>query len=167
MICRVWCHRMGFVRVIRSRRVCLRYQMICFHPVLTSCGVGTENTPPHGQGILIHWALDLILKEVDKEADKLAKPKSSFHCPSNWSWDSLRKFSLHSQHNLTTQKSPVIWSVLTTIAVSKDQRAVTLREEADKRDPWQVSQQQYALHTVTTLVGRSRSPVNPDLLQES
>ena len=71
--------------------------MICFHPVLTSCGVGTENTPPHGQGILIHWALDLILKEVDKEADKLAKPKSSFHCPSNWSWDSLQNFSLRLQ----------------------------------------------------------------------
>ena len=107
--------------------------------------VETYNPPLHGQGMLIHWALNLILKEVDNEANTLAKPKSTFHCPENWSWDSLKKFSLCSQHNVAIKQSPVIWSVLTTIAVSKDQR----EEQGDKRDPWQVSQQlisMYATH---------------------
>ena len=103
------------------------------------CDVGTRNVTPHGQEILICWALNLILKEVDKEADKLVKPDSSFHCPHDWSWDSLQKFSLHSQHNVVAQEGPIIWSVLTTIAVSKDRRKRALREEeGDKRDPWQV-----------------------------
>jgi hypothetical protein len=104
------------------------------------CGAGAHSVTLHGRGILIHWALSLILKEVDKEADKLVKPDSSFHCPHDWSWDSLQKFSLHSQHDVATQESPIIWSVLTTIAVSKDRRKRNLsEEEGDKRDPWQVS----------------------------
>ena len=103
------------------------------------CGVGTRNATPCGQGILIYWALGLILKEVDKEADKLVKPESSFHSPHNWSWDSLQKLSLHSQHDVAARTGPIIWSVLTTIAVSKDRRKQGLREEeGDKRDPWQV-----------------------------
>lgn len=82
--------------------------------------------------------------EVDKEANKLAKSKSSFHCPSDWSWDSLQEFSLHSQHDFATRKSPVLWSVLTTIAVGKGRREVNLiEEEGDKRDPWQVSDDQW------------------------
>jgi hypothetical protein len=114
--------------------------MTYFYSILTACGVEASDTPLHNKGILIGWALDLILKEVDTEAGRLAKPESSFHSPKDWSWGELQKFSLHTQHDLATQQSPVIWSVLTTIAVSRDQREVNLEEdEGDKRDPWQVS----------------------------
>jgi len=130
---------MGFIQVIPSRGVCLVYKMSFIHVVLMDCGVGTNDEPLSGQGILIDWALDLILKEVDREDNTLAKPESSFHCPNSWSWDSLKRFSLHSQHNIATQKSPIIWSVLTTIAVNKDRRGVNWTERGgDGRDPWQV-----------------------------
>jgi len=92
---------------------------------------------PRGHGILLRWAVDLILKEVDKEADKLVKPGSSFHCPDNWSWESLQGFSLQLQRDVAIQNSPIIWSVLTTMAIGKDHRVVNRREEGE-RDPWQV-----------------------------
>lgn len=105
------------------------------------CNSETSDATSHGQGILINWALSLILKEVDKEADRLTKPNSSFHCPHDWTWDSLQELSLRSQHDVATQEGPIIWSVLMTIAVNKDQRKQTLgEEEGDKRDPWQVCQ---------------------------
>jgi len=100
----------------------------------------TSDTPLSGKGVLIRWALELILKDVDREANVLAQPRSSFHCPNDWSWDSLKNFTLHSQHDVATEQSPIIWSILTTIAISHDRREVSERgEEGDKRDPWQVS----------------------------
>lgn len=126
---------MGFVQAIPGWKVCLSFRIGFIHAVLMDCGVENEDTPLRGQGILIHWALDLILKEVDKEANTLAKPGSPFHCPNDWSWDLLKEFSLHPQHDVATQQSPIIWSVLTTIGVNKDRREVNQSE----RDPWQVS----------------------------
>lgn len=110
------------------------------HAVLIYYTTGANNSPLYGQGILICWALELILNEVDKEATALAKPHSSFHSPDDWSWDLFKTLSLHTQHNVATQQSPIIWSVLTTIAVSKEQRkSIQKEEQGDKRDPWQVS----------------------------
>jgi len=106
------------------------------------CNSGASDAPLSGRGILIRWALKLIIEEVDREASTLAKPRSAFHCPDDWSWDSLKNFTLHSQHNVATEQSPIIWSILTTIAVSKDRRKADERGEVgDKRDPWQVSWQ--------------------------
>jgi len=110
------------------------------HAVLTYYIIGANDSPLRGQGILLRWALDLILEEVDKEATALAKPHSSFHPPNDWTWDSLNTLSLHIQHNVATQQGPIIWSVLTTIAVSKERRkTIQKEEEGDKRDPWQAS----------------------------
>ena len=81
----------------------------------------TIGAPFHGQGIILHWALNLIFKEVDKEAESLIKPRSSFHSPDKWTWDSLQDFSLQSQHDVAIQDSPIIWSILTTVAISRDQ----------------------------------------------
>ena len=97
----------------------------------------TPSVPSHGQGTLLRWALGLILQEVDKEANKLAKSGSSFHCPDDWSWDSLQQFSLRSQQDVAAQQSPIIWSVLMTIAISQSHRGASHRERGD-RDPWQV-----------------------------
>lgn len=131
---------MGFIRASAIRRVSLLCKVTSIHTILMDyLGAETGGVPLHGQGILIHWALDLILKEVDKEANTLSKPGSPFHSPNSWSWDSLKRFSLHSQHDVATQQSPIIWSVLTTVAVSKNRREVNQREEeGDRRDPWQV-----------------------------
>ena len=108
--------------------------------VLTGYDTETDNAPLSGWGILIHWALELILKVVDREANVLAQPRSPFHCPDDWSWDSLKNFTLRSQHDVATEQSPIIWSILATIAVSQDRREVNEKgEEGDKRDPWQVS----------------------------
>ena len=130
---------MDFIQASTSRRVCLSYKVVPIGAVLMNCDAETNGQPLHGQGVLIHWALDLILKEVDKEAGVLSRPDSSFHCPGDWSWDSLKRFSLHLQHGVATHQGPIIWSVLTTIAISKNWReANRTEEEGDKRDPWQV-----------------------------
>lgn len=102
-----------------------------------NCVVGTIDAPLHGQGILLRWALELLLQEVDKEANKLTESGSSFRCPDDWSWDSLQEFSLRSQQSIVTQQSPIIWSILATIAISKDKRKANRRDEGE-RDPWQV-----------------------------
>ena len=110
------------------------------HTVLTYYITGTDNASLYGQGIIIRWALDVILREVDKEATALAKPNSSFHSPKDLSWDSLGALSLRTQQDVATKQGPVIWSILTTIAVSKERRkSIQKEEEGDKRDPWQVS----------------------------
>jgi len=129
---------MGFVRVTAHRVRSLH--QAASNRVLMGCNAETSHAPLSGQGVLIRWALKLILQEADREADALAKPRSSFHCPEDWSWDSLKNFTLRSQHDVATEQSPIIWSILTTIAVSKERRKVDERGEGgDKRDPWQVS----------------------------
>jgi hypothetical protein len=99
------------------------------------------NTPPPepvGHGVLLHWALDLILGEIDSEAETLIHLRESpFHCPDKWSWDSLLQFSLDSQQTFAIKEAPVLWSVLATIAISKQRRGLMeIKEEG--RDPWQV-----------------------------
>lgn len=126
---------MGFDRVIE--RVRLRHKIRLTHQVLMDCVVGIVDAPLQGQGILLRWALDFLLQEVDKEANKLAEPRSSFHSPDNWSWDSLEEFSLRSQQSIAIQRSPIIWSILVTVAISKDRRRADHGEEGE-RDPWQV-----------------------------
>jgi hypothetical protein len=112
--------------------------VVSLHPSLIGFGIGTLDAPPHSRVTVIHWALDHILQEINKEANKLVKSGSPFHCPIDWSWDSLQQFSLSPQTNIAAQQSPVIWSVLTTIAVSQNQRQAVQREAGGDRDPWQV-----------------------------
>lgn len=112
--------------------------MASLYTGLISFGIGTLSALLHSRVTILHWALDHILQEVNKEANKLAKPGSSFHCPIDWSWDMLQQFSLSSQQDVAAQQSPVIWSVLTTIAVSQNQREAVQREAGGDRDPWQV-----------------------------
>lgn len=142
--------RMGFVLIFPNKKVHLGCKILSICTILIDHVVGTNPATPSGQGILIHWALDLILKEVDAEATKLVKPNSSFHSSHNWSWDTLQRLSLHSQHSAAVQEGPIIWSVLTTIAVNKDQRqTLSMEEGSDKRDPWQVS----SIQLIVFLVG--------------
>ena len=75
---------------------------------------------PAGQGILLCWALPLILEEIDKEADALIYGGgSSFRCPEKWTWESLSELSLDSQQTFAAEKAPILWSILATIAVNK------------------------------------------------
>ena len=93
---------------------------------------------PVGHGILLRWALNLVLDEIDKEAEALIRSKESpFHCPDKWTWDSLLQFSFDSQQTFAVEKAPVLWSVLTTIAVSKQRRSLREMKE-EGRNPWQV-----------------------------
>jgi hypothetical protein len=100
-------------------------------------GEGAGPISFHGQGILLCWALGLILKEIDREAENLARPRSPFHCPENWTWESLLDFSLHSQYGVAIRESPIMWSILMTIAIGKNQRKAD-HQEVGERDPWQV-----------------------------
>lgn len=132
---------MDFTRANTRGRVCPLYKMTFVYAVLTYYTSGTGSVPLYGQGVIIRWALDFILQEVDREATTLAKPNSSFHSPKDLSWDSLGALSLRTQHDVAMKQGPIIWSVLTTIAVSKGRRkSIQKEEEGDKRDPWQVSQ---------------------------
>lgn len=97
--------------------------------------IGPTCPPFHSQGILLDWALELVLKEVDREADNLVKNDHTFHCQDDWSWDSLCNFSLQSQHDIATQHGPIIWLVLMAIAIGKGRREA---DQEGKRDPWQV-----------------------------
>jgi len=86
----------------------------------------------------LHWALKLVLDEIDHEAKTLIHSgESPFHCPDKWTWDSLSKISLTSQQTFAAEKAPVLWSVLATVATSKHRRTLMeIKEEG--RDPWQV-----------------------------
>ena len=110
---------------------------------LTSCQYGGDDsgdrqTDPAGHGILLRWALQLILEEIDKEAETLIHAKGSpFSCPDKWTWESLTQFSLDSQQTFATKEAPVLWSILATITVNKQRRgSMELKDEG--RDPWQV-----------------------------
>ena len=81
--------------------------------------------------------MPIILKEIDKEANALMDDNSPFHGAKSWSWDSLLQLSLDSQQTYAVKHAPVLWSVLSTIAVNEHRRAVKeIKEEG--RDPWQV-----------------------------
>lgn len=96
------------------------------------------NDNPINRGILLHWAVQLVLEEIDNEADTLIQMGGSpFHCPEKWTWESLSQFSLDSQQSFATEKAPVLWSILTTIAISKQRRA-SMEMKDEGRDPWQV-----------------------------
>ena len=82
--------------------------------------VGHSQPAPVGRGILLRWALDLVLDEIHNEAEVLIHLKESpFHCPDKWTWDSLSQFSLDSQQSFAVKKAPVLWSILATITTSK------------------------------------------------
>ena len=100
--------------------------------------MGDNPTDPAGRGILLRWALELVLEEIDKETETLIHTEGSpFHCPDKWTWESLSQFSLDSQQTFATKEAPVLWSVLTTIATNKQRRkSMELKDEG--RDPWQV-----------------------------
>ena len=105
----------------------------------TSDLIPTERkSDPDGRGILLQFALSIILKEIDKEADALMDNESPFRGARNWTWDSLSKLSLDSQQMHAMKKAPILWSVLATVTVGKGRRAaMEIKEEG--RDPWQVS----------------------------
>jgi hypothetical protein len=142
---RVLYRGMLFARAIPNEKVGLPFSITTVCPVLKDLGLGTTGAPSHGQGVLLRWALALVLKGVDKEADGLTQPRSAFHSPENWSWESLQKFSLQSQHDVAVQGGPIIWSVLATVAISKDHRKAEQREEGG-RDPWQVINSSKLVH---------------------
>ena len=104
-------------------------------------GPGGSLSEPVGRGIILRWALDLVLDEIDNEAEVLIHSKESpFHCPEKWTWDSLLQFSLDSQQTFAVKKAPVLWSVLATVATSR-QRKSSMEIEEESRDPWQVRTQ--------------------------
>ena len=101
--------------------------------------MGSLDPPsPVGHGILLRWALELVLNEIYNEAEALIHLKESpFHCPEKWTWDSLSQFSLDSQQSFAAKKAPVLWSVLATITTSK-KRKLSKEMKDESRDPWQV-----------------------------
>lgn len=81
--------------------------------------------------------MPIILEEIDKEADALINANSPFHGAKSWSWDSLLQLSLDSQQVYAVKNAPILWSILSTVAVNEHRRAVKeIKEEG--RDPWQV-----------------------------
>lgn len=84
-------------------------------------GTHKESTSdPVGHGILLRFALSILLREIDKEANALMDKKSPFHGTGKWSWDSLLQLSLDSQQVYAMENAPILWSVLSTIAVNKE-----------------------------------------------
>ena len=64
--------------------------------------------------------------------------ESPFRGAGSWSWDSLSQLSFDVQQVHAMEKAPILWSVLSTVAVNKQRRAaMEVKEEG--RDPWQVS----------------------------
>ena len=112
-------------------------------PQLILCPIGGVDpgscpADPAGHGILLQWALKLVLEEIDREAETLIHAKGSpFCCPGEWTWESLTQFSPNSQQVFAMEKAPVLWSVLATVAVSK-QRRKSMELKSEGRDPWQV-----------------------------
>jgi len=92
---------------------------------------------PFGHGILLRFALPIILEEIDKEVNTLMDAASPFHGAKTWSWDSLLQLSLDSQQAYAVKNAPVLWSVLSTVAVNEKRRA-TMEIKEEGRDPWQV-----------------------------
>ena len=93
---------------------------------------------PVGHGILLWFALKIIINKIDKEADALMDSESPFHGARDWTWDSLARLLLDSQQAHTMKEAPIIWTILSTIAVGKGRR--TTREiKEEGRDPWQVT----------------------------
>jgi hypothetical protein len=92
---------------------------------------------PVGRGILLRFALPIILEEIDKEANALTDTNSPFYGAKSWSWDSLLRLSFDSQQTYAVKNAPILWSVLSTVTVNEQRRAVKeIKEEG--RDPWQV-----------------------------
>jgi hypothetical protein len=128
--------------------------------------LGELQSDPVGRGILLRFALPIILEEIDKEADALTDSSSPFHGARPWSWDSLLQFSLDSQQIHAVKNAPVLWSILSTVAISKHRRAAKeIKEEG--RDPWQVcitdALQRFALKLS---VGCGCCPLHPALPAE-
>ena len=96
-----------------------------------------HQSDPVGHGILLWFALPIVLEEIDKEADTLMDAASPFRGAQTWSWDSLLELSLDSQQVYAMKNAPVLWLVLSTIAINKERRTVMEIKE-DGRDPWQV-----------------------------
>ena len=124
-----------------------------------SCQCGGDNLGDHpadpaGHGILLRWALQLVLEELDKEAETLIHAEGSpFCCPNKWTWESLTQFSLDSQQTFAMEEAPVLWSVLATITVSKQRRgSMELKDEG--RDPWQVCVQSEPSLSFAESIGR-------------
>ncbi|KAF9778382.1 hypothetical protein BJ322DRAFT_1114196 [Thelephora terrestris] len=91
---------------------------------------------PVGHGVLLRFALPIVLEEIDREANALMDKNSLFHGARTWSWDSLLQLSLDSQQAHAVKNAPVIWSILSTIAVNQGRRgSMEIKEEG--RDPWQ------------------------------
>ncbi|KAF9790841.1 hypothetical protein BJ322DRAFT_1104486 [Thelephora terrestris] len=91
---------------------------------------------PVGHGVLLRFALPIVLEEIDREANALMDKNSPFHGARTWSWDSLLQLSLDSQQAHAVKNAPVIWSIISTIAVNQGRRgSMEIKEEG--RDPWQ------------------------------
>lgn len=110
--------------------------LISFEREANGPATGSESNPV-GHGILLRFALEIVLKEIDKEANTLTNDTSPFRGAKNWSWDTLLQLSLDSQQAYAVEKAPILWSILSSVAVNKDRRAMMeIKEEG--RDPWQV-----------------------------
>lgn len=96
-----------------------------------------HRTDPVGRGILLRFALSIILEEIDNEANALMDTGSPFRGAGTWSWDSLLQLSLDSQQAYAMKNAPVLWSILSTVAVNKGRRT-TMEIKEEGRDPWQV-----------------------------
>ncbi len=67
---------------------------------------------------LLNWALQIVLERVDKEAELLLEPSLGFCKSDTVTWDSVLRWSLaDSQETISTQ-APVIFAVLSTLAVN-------------------------------------------------
>jgi hypothetical protein len=100
-------------------------------------GSGSSPADPVGHGILLRWALQLVLEEVTRRLTLIHEDGSPFCCPDKWTWESLLQLSLDSQQTFAADKAPFLWSVLTTVTVNKNRRdSMELKDEG--RDPWQV-----------------------------
>lgn len=107
-------------------------------PKLPADNQTESESDPVGRGILLRFALSIVLEEIDKEVDILTDSDSPFRGARNWTWDSLSQLSLDSQQEHAMSNAPILWSVLSTVAVGKGRRTVKeIKEEG--RDPWQVS----------------------------
>ncbi|KAF7291507.1 hypothetical protein MKEN_01485200 [Mycena kentingensis (nom. inval.)] len=82
--------------------------------------------PNSTRNALINWALQQLLVRVDWESEELLSPENGFlHRPKDppLTWDMVLSWSMAQSEEIIAQRGPVIFAIMSRVAVSKDMRA--------------------------------------------
>lgn len=86
----------------------------------------SERPPESTQSCLLSWAVTKTLYQVNKEADILLHPKTCLDLISHGealTWTQLLNWRLIDKQEAISQNAPVIFAVLSTVAINKSTRA--------------------------------------------